>query len=110
MLPQIVWGGRNVAVLAKLGLNRCKFLRGPAYGVGRLRPTMCKIAEGHHALVVAELVHRRVDFTKLLVSAKRNPTRLVALHDEALPGDKPLVDDRQPGASSLSAGKAVRIV
>ena len=43
------------------------------------------------------------DFTKLPVSAKRSPARVVPLHHEALPSDKPLVDHRQPGASSLSA-------
>jgi hypothetical protein len=58
-----------------------------------------------------KVVDRRIDFRKLLVSAERSPARLVTLHREALPGDEPLVDDRQPGASGLSAAvKAVRIV
>jgi hypothetical protein len=36
---------------------------------------------------------------------------VVSLHHEALPGDEPLADDRQPGASCLSAAvKTVRIV
>jgi hypothetical protein len=72
---------------------------------------MGKIAEGHHAPVTMEVVERRIDFTKLLVSAKRRPARVVPLHHEALPGDEPLVDHRQPGASGLSAAaKTVRIV
>ena len=72
---------------------------------------MGQIAEGHHAPVALEVVDRRVDFTDLLVSAKRNPARVVPLHHEALPGDEPLVDHRQPGASGLSAAAiTVRIV
>jgi hypothetical protein len=100
---QIVRAGRNITVFAKPGLNRCKFLRGGAHGLDCLRPTMGKIPEGHHAPVAIEVVDRRFDFTKLPVSAKRSPARVVPLHHEALPGDEPLVDHRQPGASSLSA-------
>jgi hypothetical protein len=110
VLPETVWAGRNVTVFAKPGLNRRKFLRGGAPGRDHLRPTMGKIAEGHYAPVAMEVVDRRIDLTKLLVSAKSDPARLVPLHHEALPGDEPLVDDRQPGASGFSAVKAVRIV
>ncbi len=109
--PEIVRAGRNVTVFGKPGLNRCKFLRGGAPGLDRLRPTMGKIAEGHHAPVAVEVVDRRIDFTKLPVSAKRRPARVVPLHHEALPGDEPLVDHGQPGTSGLSAAsKTVRIV
>jgi hypothetical protein len=108
--PQIVWAGRNVIVFAKPGLNRCEFLRGSAHGLDRLRPTMGKIAEGHNVPAVVELVDRRLDFTKLLVGAKRSPAGLIPLHDEALPGDETLVDHREPGACGLSAVKAMRIV
>jgi hypothetical protein len=108
--PQIVWAGRNVAIFAKPSLHRRKFLRGGAHGLDRLRPTMGKIAEGHHASVAMEVVDRRVDFTDLLISAKRGPARMVPLHHEALPGDEPLVNHRQPGASGLSAAaKTMRI-
>jgi hypothetical protein len=108
---EIVWAGRNVTVFAKPGLNRCKFLRGGAHGLDRPRPTMGKIAEGHHALVAVEVVDRRIDFSKLPVAAKCRPARVVPLHHEALPSDEPLVDHRQPGASGLSAAAiTVRIV
>ncbi len=110
VLAEIVRAGRNVIVFAKPGLNRCKFLRRGANGLDRLRPTMGKIAERHHAPVAMEIVDGRIDFGKLLISAKRSPARLVPLHHEALPGDEPLVDDCQPGASGVSAAlKAVWI-
>jgi hypothetical protein len=103
VLAEIVRAGRNVVVFAKPGLNRCKFLRRGANGLDRLRPAMGKIAEGHHAPVAMEIVDGRIDFGELLVSAKSGPARLVPLHHEALPGDEPLVDDRQPGASGINA-------
>src|SRR5207245_1794730 len=109
--PQIVWAGRNVTVFAKPGLNRCKFLRRGAHRLDRLRPAMGKIAERHHASVAMEVVDRRVDFTDLLISAKRSPARMVPLHHEALPSDEPLVYHRQPGAGGLrAAAKTTRIV
>jgi hypothetical protein len=110
MRPQIMWAGRNVTVFAKPRLNRREFLRGDAHSLDPPRPTMGKPAKRHDVPVLMELVDRRVDFTKLLVGAKHIPARLVPLHHEALPGDEALVDDRQPGASGLSAVKAVRIV
>jgi hypothetical protein len=110
VLPQVVRVGRNVTVFVKPGLNRRKFLRAGPHGLDRLRSTMGKIAEGHRAPVDMEVVDRRIDFSKLLVGAKRSPTRLVPLARKSLLGDEPLVDDRQPGASGLSAVKAVWIV
>jgi hypothetical protein len=111
VLPEIVWAGRNVTIFVKPGLDRCKFLHGGAHGLDRLRPTTGKIAEGHHAPVAMEVVDRRIDFTKLLVGAKRSPARVVPLHHKALPGDEPLVDDCEPGASGLGvAAKTIWIV
>ena len=111
VLAQVVRVGRNVVVFDQPGLNRCKFLRAGAYGLDRLHPTMGKIAERHHVSVEMEIVDRRIDFSKLLVGAKRSPARLIPLDREALPGDEPLVDDRQPGASGLGAAvKAAWIV
>jgi hypothetical protein len=109
--PEIVRARRNVTVFAKPALNYRKFLRSGSRGFDCLRPTMGKIAKGHHAPMVMEFVDRRVDFTKLLVSAKRSPACLVPLHHEALPCDEPLADNRQPGASGPSAVvKVVRTV
>jgi hypothetical protein len=60
--------------------------------------------------VTMEVIDRRIDFTKLPVSAKRSPARVVPLHHEALPSNEPLVDHSQPSASGLSAAaKTVRI-
>jgi hypothetical protein len=62
VLPEIVWGGRNVAVFVKPGLNSRNLLRGGAHGLDCLCPTMGKITEGHHAPVAMEVVDRRIDF------------------------------------------------